>query len=408
MPSPPPRNAPPLQTVAATVARPLLLLLGLVLVALNLRPALSSVSPLLAQITQSLGLSAAAAGLLTTAPVLCLGLFAPLGAYLGKRLGSERCVLWMLIGLACGLVLRGLGGTPGLFVGSVIAGANIGMLGVLLPGIFKRDFPRQAGVLTGLYTMALCLGAALAAGASVPLSFYLNSSWHRALAFWALPALFAALVWWPQTQREHGTQRLNYRVVGLWRDPLAWQITLYMGLQSSLAYIVFGWLPSLLIDRGLSPQAAGLLLAGSVMAQLVTALSAPYLATRGRDQRAAIAVVMLLSLTGLLGCLYAPLAGIWGWAIVLGLGQGGAFSLALALIVLRARDAQVAAQLSGMAQGVGYTLASLGPLAVGWVHDLTGSWRGTGLIFVVLALCALGFGMGAGRARYVQAHSVAL
>ena len=162
--------------------RPWLLLLGLVLVALNLRPALSSLAPLLNQVRDDTGLSAAAAGLLTTAPVLCLGLFAPLAPRLARRIGAERSVLLILFCLAGGIVLRSLFPVFGLFAGSVLAGASIGIIGVLLPGIVKRDFPRQAGVMTGVYTMALCLGAALAAGATAPLE-KLFGNWELALAF---------------------------------------------------------------------------------------------------------------------------------------------------------------------------------------------------------------------------------
>jgi CP family cyanate transporter-like MFS transporter len=189
------------------------------------------------------------------------------------------------------------------------------------------------------------------------------------------------------------------------RDPLAWQVTLYMGLQSSLAYIVFGWLPSILIGRGLSATEAGLLLSGSIMLQLVSSLTAPWLATRGKDQRIAIVLVMLLTLAGLFGCLYAPLDQLWAWAIVLGLGQGGTFSLALTLIVLRSRDSHVAANLSSMAQGFGYTLASLGPFAVGVVHDWTGNWDSVGWIFGIIGVAAIIAGLGAGRALYVGVTS---
>ena len=389
------------QHAPATVNRPWLLLLGLVLVALNLRPALSSLSPLLSEVSSSLGLSAARAGLLTTLPVLCLGLFAPLAPILARRFGAERVVLGILLMLAGGIVLRSAFGEVGLFVGSLIAGASIGIIGVLLPGIVKRDFAKQAGTMTGVYTMALCLGAALAAGASVPLSDYFGHRWSIGLGFWMLPALLAALCWLPQIGHKHGAHRVAYRVKGLLRDPLAWQVTLYMGLQSSLAYIVFGWVPSILIDRGLSATDAGLALSGSIIVQLLSALTAPWLATRGKDQRLAIVVVMLLTLGGLMGCLYAPLDGLWGWAILLGLGQGGTFSLALTLIVLRSRDAHVAANLSGMAQGIGYTLASLGPLAVGLIHDWTGGWAATGWVFAVIGLGAIVAGLGAGRAKYV-------
>ncbi|GFM83617.1 MFS transporter [Pseudomonas cichorii] len=388
-----------------TLKRPWLLLLGLVLVALNLRPALSSVAPLLNAVSDSLGLSAARAGLLTTLPVLCLGLFAPLAPRLARRFGSERVVLGILLLLAAGILLRSHFGEIGLFAGSLLAGASIGIIGVLLPGIVKRDFPKQAGAMTGVYTMALCLGAAIAAGLTVPLTQYFDDRWSVGLGFWMIPAVLAALVWLPQARELHAHHQVAYRVRGLLRDPLAWQVTLYMGLQSSLAYIVFGWLPSVLIDRGMTPTQAGLLLSGSIIVQLISALSAPWLATRGKDQRLSIVLVMLMTLGGLFGCLYAPLEGLWGWAILLGLGQGGTFSLALALIVLRSRDSHVASNLSGMAQGIGYTIASIGPLAVGVVHDVTGSWDSIGWIFAALGLGAIVAGLGAGRALYVNVVS---
>lgn len=385
--------------------RPWLLLLGLVLVALNLRPALSSMAPVLGQVSEGLGLNASQAGLLTTLPVLCLGLFAPLAPVMARRFGSERVVLGILLTLALGILLRSVLGVTGVFLGSVMAGASIGIIGVLLPGIVKRDFPQHAGTLTGVYTMALCLGAALAAGATVPLARHFGDSWALGLGFWLVPALIAMLVWLPQARQGHGLHKVAYKVRGLWRDPLAWQVTLYMGLQSSLAYIVFGWLPSILIGRGLSPTEAGLVLSGSVIVQLVSSLSAPWLATRGKDQRLAIVIVMLVTLAGLFGCLYAPISGLWGWAVVLGLGQGGTFALALTLIVLRSKDSHVAANLSSMAQGVGYTLASAGPFAVGLVHDLTGGWAAVGWIFAALGIGAILFGLGAGRALHVQVVS---
>ncbi|MEX3773680.1 CynX/NimT family MFS transporter [Pseudomonas sp. MYb118] len=385
--------------------RPWLLLLGLILVALNLRPALSSMAPMLSDVSKSLGLSAAQAGLLTTLPVLCLGLFAPLAPVLARRFGAERVVLGILLTLAGGIVLRSSFGAIGLFSGSVLAGASIGIIGVLLPGIVKRDFPKQAGTMTGVYTMALCLGAAMAAGATVPLSEHFDKSWALGLGFWVIPALVAGVFWLPQVGQKHGAHNVAYRVRGLLRDRLAWQVTAYMGLQSSLAYIVFGWLPSILIGRGLTPTQAGLVLSGSVIIQLISSLSAPWLATRGKDQRPAIVIVMLMTLGGLMGCLYAPIEGLWGWAILLGLGQGATFSLALTLIVLRSRDSHVAANLSSMAQGFGYTLASLGPFAVGIVHDWTGGWNAVGWIFGVIGLGAIVAGLGAGRSLYVQVVS---
>ena len=379
-----------------------LLLASLMLIALNLRPALSSLAPLLRQIEASTGLSSSAIGLLTTLPVLCLGLFAPLAPRLARRWGSERTLGAILALLAAGIVLRSLLPPLGLFVGSLIAGACIGILGVLLPALVKRDFPAQAGQLMGLYTMMLCIGAAVAAGATAPLAEAFGGRWQPALAIWALVAVAALLVWLPQLRQPPTIAPRRGAGGSLWRNRLAWQITLYMGLQSSLAYIVFGWLPTLLMDRGLGMVQAGLMLSGSVMTQLVSALTAPWLATRGQDQRLAIVVVMSLTLAGLLGCLYAPVGSLWLWAVILGLGQGGTFSLALALLVLRSRDAETAGRLSGMAQGAGYSLASLGPLLVGIIHDATHGWAPMGVLFTLIAVLATLFGLGAGRTRYVN------
>ena len=176
-----------------------------------------------------------------------------------------------------------------------------------------------------------------------------------------------------------------------------------MGLQSSLAYSVFGWLPSILQSRGLDPVAAGLALSASIMIQIITAIALPWIASRMRDQRAMITLAMGLTLTGIGGCIYAPVSGVWFWIVILGLGQGGAFSLALTLLVVRAEDADTAARLSGMAQGVGYTLAALGPLLLGLLHDQFGGWKIAGILLGVITLLALANGLAAGRDRLVSA-----
>lgn len=378
------------------------LLLALVLVAINLRPALSSLAPVLRQAQQDTGMGNTSAGLLTTLPVLCLGLFAPLAPRLAARFGTERVVFWVVLLLAAGILARGLAGTAGLFAGSLVGGASIGIIGVLLPGIVKREFPGQADIMTGVYTMALCFGAALAAGATVPLAGTLGG-WAPALSFWALPALVAAVAWRPQLRRAHAHPLPARGERSLLTDRLAWQVTLYMGLQSSLAYCVFGWLAVILQDRGTSAVQSGLLVSVSVMVQLLSALGAPWLARQQQDQRAMIVIVLMLTLAGLMGCLYAPTEQLLPWAILLGLGQGGTFSMALSLIVLRAPDAATAARLSGMAQGVGYALASLGPLLLGLVHDLTHDWRDAGWLFGGIILAALLAGLGAGRQGHVLA-----
>lgn len=384
----------------ASTGRRLLTLAGLLLVALNLRPALTSVSPVLSRIGDSLGLGSVGQGILTTMPVLCLGLAAPLAPRMARRLGPERAVLAVLLVLAAAMFARPYAGSIGLFIGTALAGGCIGVLGVLLPGLVKRDFPERVSVLTGLYTMALCLGAAVAAGATEPLRLTFGA-WQPALAFWLTPAVIAAIAWYLQLHRRAEPAGRSRTPTRLHRDPLAWQVTAFMGLQSSLAYTVFGWLPTILADRGMTPVAAGLALSVSILIQLASAIAAPAIGARMRDQRTVLTGVMLLTLAGLAGCLYAPLAGIWLWVVVLGLGQGGTFSMALTLLALRAPNAETAAELSGMAQGVGYVVAALGPLAVGLIHDLAGGWEPIGVLLGLIGLAAIAAGLGAGRDRVI-------
>ncbi len=383
----------------------IVLVVALILVGINLRPAISSVAAILDVIRAATGMSPTLAGVLTTLPILCFGVFAPLASRLIWRRTPERVVLYGLLVLVLGIGGRIFFGLPGLFLGTALAGGSIGVVMALLPGIIKRDFPHQLGLMTGLYTMALCLGAALAAGMTVPMQHLAHNNWRAALAFWALPALLAAWAWWPQLRQplqhgHHGGQAVR----GIYASKLAWQVTAFMGLQSALAYCVFGWLPTILIDRGLTPLNAGLVLSLSIGMQLVTALGGPWLATRGTDQRAAIVIMLGMTITGLFGCLYAPLTSVWGWAVLLGLGQGGSFSIALTLIVLRAPNPQVTAALSGMAQGVGYTVAALGPLAVGILHDASHDWNSSAMMFGVIAAVALLAGLSAGRNRHVEAR----
>ena len=380
-----------------------LLVISLILVALNLRPALSSVAPVLPEIMRDTGLSAAGAGLLTTAPVLCLGLFGPLAPLAARRMRSERVVFLFLAVLAVGLLLRGYGTVSALLVGSGLIGIAIGIVNVLLPALIKKDFPRSAALMTGVYTMALSGGAALASGLTVPLSKLMAGSWAWALAAWVIPVLMAMVAWRSRLKDppEASTgQRMDLR--GIWTNALAWQVTLFMGLQSALAYCVFGWLAPILRDRGMTDVGAGALVSVSIIAQVAAALVTPVAATRGRDQRPAVVVSMALNMAGLFGCVFGPLPLALLWAVILGAGQGASFALALTLIVLRSPDARAAGQLSSMAQGVGYCLAATGPLLVGVLHGWTGNWSALGVLFLAIGSGALLAGLGAGRNLHVD------
>ncbi|MDO3433344.1 MFS transporter [Rhizobium sp. CBN3] len=399
----PAQQATPVRNGAAS----LLLGASLVLIAFNLRPVFSSASALLPEIRSELGLGALGASLLTTLPVVCLGLFSPLAPRLAQRIGTERTLLGVLLLLALGTALRGLSSVPLLFIGTALAGACIAVGNVLLPGLVKRDFPTRAALMTGFYTMALCAGAASAAGLTLPIEHALGGSLGRALAAWALPALAVGLIWLPQVLRGGaGARRNGFRLDGLWRDRLAWQVTLFMGLQSALAYCVFGWLVPILRERGLDGVTAGAIVSLSVMVQAASCLVVPHIAVRGRDQRLINAGLCGVAVTALLGLLFAPLSSVWLWAVLQGIGQGGLIAAAMTTIVLRSRDPDVAAHLSGMAQCVGYLLAAIGPLIVGLIRGWTGSFSWCAVLFVALGLGAAINGWRAGRALEVNVHAV--
>ncbi len=385
----------------------LALFIGLmVLVGLNLRPALSSLAPLLTRIQQETGLSALAIGALTTLPVLCLGLFAPLAPWLARRLGPERALATGLLLLSAGLALRGVPLVASLFLGTLMVGAAIGVAGTLLPALVKRELPAGADLMTGVYTMALCLGGALGAGLSIPLSEWLGG-WPLGLASWAALAVTALVAWVALApRRDEATLPGGGGAMGaILGQPLAWQVTLFMGLQSSLAYIVFGWLPTLLVQRGYGEAEAGWMMGASVMVQLPAALAAPWLARLGRDQRPALLVVLTLAATGFWLLLQAPTSLRWLGVVLLGMGQGGSFSLALTLIVLRTGNSRLAGKLSGLAQGGGYTLAAMGPLGVGVMLQLgLGLAAITGVLVTICALSA-SFAMFAGRNRRLESDA---
>ena len=282
--------------------------LSLVLIAFNLRPVFSSASALLPEIIEQTGLSSFGAGVLTTLPVVCLGVFAPLAPRLAQRIGAERTLLAVLLLLALGTALRGFGSLPLLFFGTALAGSCIAVGNVLLPGLVKRDFASRTGMMTGLYTMALCAGAASAAGFTLPLQRVLGGYWSLALGAWAIPAILVAVIWFPHAFfRKVRTKHAGFRVEGLWRDRLAWQVTLFMGLQSALAYCVFGWLSPILRERGLDGVTAGVVVSVSVMAQVFACLLVPSIAVRCRDQRLLNVALVALAVIGLLGFLFAPL-----------------------------------------------------------------------------------------------------
>ena len=375
---------------------------GLILIAFNLRPLFASLSVLLSDMLHQQVLTSTQAGYLTTLPVLCLGIFAPLAPWLSQRIGNKRSLLVVMLLLTAGTAIRGQGNLFPLFLGSAMAGMAIAIGNVLLPAIVKKEFPHAIALMTGSYTMALCAGAAAAAAGTLPLVKWLDTTWATGLALWALPAGVVLLLWIPYAARSERVQlNKQSRVTGLWRDALAWQVTCFMGLQSALGYSIFGWIVPILHDRGLEEVQAGLILSVSIIVQLIACFVLPSLAVRCKNQSLTNVVLALAAAIGFLGMLFGPIEWVWEFSVLQGVGQGGLFALALTVIVLRSPDARVATHLSGMAQSVGYTMAALGPLLIGVLHSLIGNYAASGWWFTALCLGAAVSGLKAGRAVLV-------
>ena len=379
------------------------MLVGLGLVALNLRPAVTSVGPLLQEIVRSLGFDRTQASVLTTLPVLCFGLVGPVAPALGRRFGAENVIFAAMIAVAGACALRLVESATVLYLSSVVAGLAIGIMNVLLPGIVKRDFPERVGAVTGFYTMMLCIGAAGAAALAPQVERVFGETWPVALAVWGILALLALPAWAPLRAHFHSTPQTAIKPTrSLWTNALAWQVTLYLGLASSLAYSVFGWGAKILQDRGMDVPASGLMLGLSILVQGAGAQVAPLVAGKGGDLRFSALLMLSFGLAGLLGYLFAPMGTMWLFSILLGIGQGGAFAIALTMIAQRGGNPETAARLSGMSQSVGYVLGALvGPFAVGLVHDAFGGWPPVGILFTFITLGAAIGALGAGRVRTV-------
>ena len=399
-----------------------LLVIGVLALAINLRSAITSLPPVFPELASALHISASSLALLAAVPVLCFGVFSGSAAPLSRRFGEERVLFTAMLLLAAGLVLRGLSPTVLLFPGTIVAGAAIALMNVLLPSLVKRRAPERAGLLIGLYLLMLAAGAIVASVLAVPV---FNAASRSAtggqvtagsaavritLALWAGPALVAALIWLPQLRyRTLPEGRLRRGPGGqagpltLSRNPLAWQVTLFMGLQSLSYYATLSWFPTMFRDRGVSAAHAGVLLALMNLGNAVTALALPMLAHRAPDQRRLAAVSMVATAAGLAGAVWGPAGLAAGFMVLLGLGQGATLGLGIFYTMARAPDPVSAASLSAFAQGFGYLIASAGPLTIGFVHQATGGWTVPGMILLLLAVAQLIFGWLAGRALTVPA-----
>jgi len=374
---------------------------GIVVLAFNLRGSITSLPPLFPELSSSLHLSSAAIAALAATPVLCFGVFSGVAAPLSRRYGEERVLLAALALLGVGLLGRAALPAWLLFPGTVLAAAAIALMNVLLPSLIKRRQPARAGLLIGVYLLSLAAGAILASLLAVPLFQASGGSVPLALGVWALPVVAAVLAWLPQwrfrTVPAGARPSEPRRLLKVSRYLLAWQVMGFMGLQSLIYYATLSWLPTLFRDRGADPVHAGTLLALMNIGNAVTLMLVPVLAHRTRDQRWLVALTVASAAVGLAGAWFAPLGGAAFWVVLLGFGQGAALALAVYFTVARAPDPVSSASLSAFTQGAGYLVATIGPLAVGFLHTATGSW--TVPVIVLLAVLAAELAVGWGAAR---------
>jgi MFS transporter, CP family, cyanate transporter len=374
--------------------------LAFFVLAANLRPALTGVGPLLATIQSSLSLSGAAAGFLPTLPLLIFAGFSPF-ARLGQVFGIERTLAGCLALIAAGIALRSQGSVTALFGGTAMFSTGIAVANVLVPSVIKRDFPHDVGTMTTAYVMVMTLTGAVATGLAVPLADHLAGGWRFSLAIWAVFAALALLCWLPQTRKADAAiavQRPDDAASAkpIWRSAVAWQVTIFMGLQFLIYYVTISWVPLFLVDHGQSAAEAGWLLTLYQVMSFAVGLVAPALLRRGRDQRVLAVAASLVTALCILGLMAAPrLAGLW--LFVCGASFGITFILAFALIGMRASDHRRAASLSTMSQATAYLIAAAGPVAFGSLHDHATDWTMPMLSLIAVAIIQAIAGFGAGR-----------
>ncbi|GIF69542.1 MFS transporter [Asanoa ishikariensis] len=355
-----------------------MVLVGIVIVAVNLRAVVTSLGALLDEVRDGLHLSGALAGVVTTIPTLAFAVFGATTPWLVRRVAPARLLVGAMALLAVGQLLRVLTDAPAAFIGfSALALAGIAVANVLLPMMVKQNFPGRPGLVTGAYTVSMSIGAAAASATAVPVA-HAFGSWRAGLGVWAVLAAIAILPWLPGAlrRRQQVVRRPGHHPgakIRPARTRIGWSMAVFFGMQSIAGYATMGWLAQLFRDSGFTPSTAGLLLAGVTLFALPFALLMPALA--GRVRRLAPVLLTLTSMSAIayVGLAVAPHSGAVLWVTLLGIGQT-VFPVSLVVIGMRARTPEGTVALSAFAQSVGYVLAALGPLLVGILYEATGGW----------------------------------
>jgi CP family cyanate transporter-like MFS transporter len=385
-----------------------LLIIGIIFVAFNLRPAITSVGPLVSFIRSDLEISNGMAGLLTTLPLLAFAFISPFAPNIARKFGYELSVLIGLSILGAGIVIRSTGSLMLLFSGTILIGLGVALCNVLLPGIVKRNFPGKLGFMTGIYTLSMAVWAGLAPGLSVPLAQSLHLGWKLSLGIWLVLILLAIFFWSPQVKgktRPSNQYKAKSATSPIWFSPIAWQVTIFMGMQSMVYFSMTAWLPEILHSKGLNIVMSGWLVTLMQFSGLPANFYIPVLADRMENQKGIALGIGLFSLAGLTGLLFGKNVPILVLSIIfIGIALGAAISHALTLIGLRAANADQASSLSGMAQSIGYLVAAIGPILIGILFDILHTWTIPLVMLIVVTILFTLAGFAAGRNQYVFAQ----
>jgi MFS transporter, CP family, 2-nitroimidazole transporter len=376
-----------------------LLLLGIMLIAATLRAPITGVAPVLGMIRETTGITAAEAGLLMTLPLLAFAALSPVAPMLARRYGMERALFGALLLTAGGIGLRSAGPVAALFLGSTLLGAGIAIGNVLLPSLLKRDFPDNVAGVTAAYALTAGLVSALASAMVIPLAHLPGSGWPLALAGMVILPVMALIAWLPQLRLHAAPLRTvaaSPQGKSVWRSPLAWQVTAFLGLTSLVYNSVIAWIPAILSASGYPAAMAGSLHALSQVATAVSGVILSIVLRRMKDQRGLAIGVSLATGVSLIGLWQLPaLATLW--VALFGFSAGAAFVLGLTFVSLRTSHSREAAALSGMAQCLGYALAAAGPPLAGLAHDATRGWGVALALYIVVTVLMAAFGSLAGR-----------
>lgn len=382
-----------------------ILLIGIILIASNLRAPLTSVGSLISFIRDDLGLSNALAGTITTLPLLAFALLSPFAPKIANRIGMEWTIFFSLILLTAGLIVRSFFGVTLLFVGTVLIGLAIAIGNVLLPGFIKMNFPLRIGLMTGIYAVFMNLFGALASGLSVPISSISGIGWKGSLAFWCILSIVALLVWIPQLRKQADSAKASdtpeKEKHNIWKSPLAWYITVFMGLQSLIFYTLITWLPEILQSHGYGSGAAGWMLSLMQFSLIPITFIVPVIAEKMANQKIISGITGALFFIGVVGLIVGNAVFIPVAVILLGVGAGSAFSLSMMFFSLRTTSGQQAAEMSGMAQSFGYLMAATGPVLFGALHDFNGSWILPLIVLGVISVIIVIAGFEAGKNRHI-------